>query len=422
MGTTLALLNAVTSWQLNLRPASFRAVPFYTEGTEGAGGRRLVVHEFPLRDDAFLEDLGRRPQRHQVNAIVLGGDYMDQRDALISACQDFDDAATLVHPYLGELQCRAGLIRWRESQEFGGCAIFQIEFVVDPGGLPCPLAGTDTASSLLTGLVSMLRTIKSAYILGSLIVQDPAFLLSFSGGLLAGAAGAFLGLPAATVSLLGNLAAAIATTPLNTGGTADAVAAAYGACVDAVVQSQTVPPQPDDPVAGTPPRFAPPSDLTGGLAALASWGSDLPVPPGVGAVQAAQAQQQAAIVALVQGTALASVLQVYAQLDWASAAQAAAAQGQVMGLLSAQADAAAAAGQDDLYRGWLAITGMVVDDFAQRIQALPVQTAYALPLPMPSLALAQLFYQDATRAPELEAMNDVAHPLFMPATGIRLAA
>jgi len=41
---------------------------------------------------------------------------------------------------------------------------------------------------------------------------------------------------------------------------------------------------------------------------------------------------------------------------------------------------------------------------------------------MPSLALAQLFYQDATRAPELEAMNDVAHPLFMPATGIRLAA
>lgn len=104
------VLGALGSWRLGLRAASFRGVGFWVNTSGGVGGRRLAVHEYPLRDDAYTEDLGRRAQRFRLRAFVVGDDYMDQRDALLSACQDLPTPAVLVHPYLGEITDRKSVV------------------------------------------------------------------------------------------------------------------------------------------------------------------------------------------------------------------------------------------------------------------------------------------------------------------------
>ena len=74
-------------WRGQLLPASFRGVRFLVRQHALATGRRLAVHEFPLRDEAFVEDLGRAPRTFSIAGYVLGDDYFAQRDALIDACE-----------------------------------------------------------------------------------------------------------------------------------------------------------------------------------------------------------------------------------------------------------------------------------------------------------------------------------------------
>jgi prophage DNA circulation protein len=69
-------------WKDNLLPASFRGVAFFYEDTSREGGRRLANHEFPLRDENYLEDLGLRAKVHRIRGYVLGDDYFSDRDAL----------------------------------------------------------------------------------------------------------------------------------------------------------------------------------------------------------------------------------------------------------------------------------------------------------------------------------------------------
>ncbi len=103
----------------------------------------------------------------------------------------------------------------------------------------------------------------------------------------------------------------------------------------------------------------------------------------------------------------------------ADAASAAAAQ--LASLIDARAAAASAAQQDDLYSAWLALASVTSQDLAVRAQQLPRLIDYARPTPPAALSLAYRLYQDATRAPELVALNDAPHPLFLPITGKALA-
>jgi prophage DNA circulation protein len=61
-------------------------------------GRRIVVHEFPLRDAPFIEDLGEKARTYDIEGYLSGGDWMDQRDALIAASTS-GGLSTLVHPF-----------------------------------------------------------------------------------------------------------------------------------------------------------------------------------------------------------------------------------------------------------------------------------------------------------------------------------
>ncbi|AXK39617.1 DNA circularization protein [Crenobacter cavernae] len=135
------------SWRDKLRPASFRGVPFFIESHDAEEGRRVEVHEYPLRDEPYVEDLGKKAGTYSVAAYVLGADYMDARDRLREACNQ-PGAAELVHPYLGAMQAVCTAMRLSESSFDGGMARFDLTFV-EAGKSQFPEAKEDAAASLL---------------------------------------------------------------------------------------------------------------------------------------------------------------------------------------------------------------------------------------------------------------------------------
>ena len=134
-------------WKEQLQKASFRGVPFLFEASDGELGRRVVLHEYPLRDKPFAEDLGRKARRWSIEAYVLGSGYMAQRDALVKAIEEAGPGA-LVHPYLGTLQVVLVEARGpRESSREGGMARFALTFA-EAGDNTYPAAAIATGTAV----------------------------------------------------------------------------------------------------------------------------------------------------------------------------------------------------------------------------------------------------------------------------------
>jgi prophage DNA circulation protein len=128
-------------WSEHLHPASFRGVPFAVMSAEGVFGRRQAIHEYPYRDTAWIEDLGRATRRLTIRGFLIQSsclynapDVMTQRDSLIAACE-MADAGTLVHPTLGEMTVsipESGL-RLNEGAESG--RVFEFTLTIIESGL-----------------------------------------------------------------------------------------------------------------------------------------------------------------------------------------------------------------------------------------------------------------------------------------------
>lgn len=85
-----------------LRPGSFRGVPFETKQTTTSVGRRVKVHEYPQRDVPYVEDLGRKAREITFTAFVVGADYIVRMQKLIGALEQ-PGAGVLIHPWLGKM-------------------------------------------------------------------------------------------------------------------------------------------------------------------------------------------------------------------------------------------------------------------------------------------------------------------------------
>lgn len=120
-------------WEATLWPASFGGIPFFTEKRDAEYGRRLVVHEFPLRDDPFIEDLGASAVRFEVNAY-LASDFADiEADALV-AMLAAGGVQLLVLPSQGPVLARLKTGKRAEERDRMGYAAFTLSFFQDGGG------------------------------------------------------------------------------------------------------------------------------------------------------------------------------------------------------------------------------------------------------------------------------------------------
>ncbi|MDC9620145.1 DNA circularization N-terminal domain-containing protein [Xenorhabdus sp. XENO-7] len=120
-----------TSWRsrIGTGKGTFRNVPFYImDDATVSGGRRVVRHEYPLRDDGETEDMGLTTREYSFTAVVFGDRYFDQRDALITALEKAEPGE-MDHPYYGQQQVQIETYTVRESCYTGGVALFSVTFV-----------------------------------------------------------------------------------------------------------------------------------------------------------------------------------------------------------------------------------------------------------------------------------------------------
>jgi prophage DNA circulation protein len=116
------------SWRDNMQPASLNGIPFFVDSAGGKFGRRIALHEYPGRDKPYPEDMGRKARSLNVQAFVIGADYMQGRDQLIAEVEKAG-AKRLVHPWLGRLDVTITEFDLEESTREGGMATLTFSFV-----------------------------------------------------------------------------------------------------------------------------------------------------------------------------------------------------------------------------------------------------------------------------------------------------
>lgn len=186
--------------------ASFRGVPFFVEQSSRSGGRRTVTHEFPGRDEPYVEDLGRRARAFRVRGYLLGEAYVADRDELLAALEDTAGPGRLVHPYHGIRVAMCTALEVEESRDEGGMAVLSIDFVE----APAQTAGTDTALYLpatVAASADAAQLATAAEFADSFDVDGlPSFALLSAGAALADMAAALGGALAPLVSVTQELA------------------------------------------------------------------------------------------------------------------------------------------------------------------------------------------------------------------------
>jgi len=136
------------SWRDQLMPASFRGAHFHVDMGVRAGGKRLVPHEFPKKDEGYTEEMGRQLKRFTVNGYVVGPSFIFERDMLVLALEA-EGSGWLILPtgFSGNVQC--DVFNVIERREQGGMAEIEMTFV--EAGQPPALSGsTDTQAQTET--------------------------------------------------------------------------------------------------------------------------------------------------------------------------------------------------------------------------------------------------------------------------------
>jgi prophage DNA circulation protein len=115
-----------------LRPASFRGLPFLVRSSSISRGGKSVTHEYPNDDRRYVEGLGILKPTITLQAIISGDDYTALRDLL---CEALDDTSIgiLVHPWQGNLRVVPKPYTVEETDAaVGECIINMLFEVADP--------------------------------------------------------------------------------------------------------------------------------------------------------------------------------------------------------------------------------------------------------------------------------------------------
>ncbi len=133
-------------WAATLWPASFNGVPFWIERDTDAQEKRLVIHEFPGRDDPFIEDLGAKYRTFEISGYLVGDTADGDTDALLAAALP-PGAGTLVLPAQGPINARFWKSKRDRARDRAGFFGVQLTFVQE--GASVPNAPTDFLAQMV---------------------------------------------------------------------------------------------------------------------------------------------------------------------------------------------------------------------------------------------------------------------------------
>lgn len=438
-------------WFQNLKQASFGDVPFAVESNRLAAGRKTAVHNYPFRDDVWVEDLGKRARQFEIVGYLIDGDIktgagsvITQRDNLLEVCE-MEGGWTLVHPTIGTVKNVVCLnVEIIERRDLG--PVFEIRLGLIVGGnRKFPTTTTSTAAGSVsaanvTGLQALADFAKSTaaaiaagaavvqqavstvvgwYQIGVTAVNDVKRLIG-AVSTLAGNFGRLFGGGNSGISGSNQQASANTTAAdlLSASSAARASVLAAGAVLQAAAQN------PSDSaalgaaaqayVAAIAAAATAPADAVRLVSTLAQYSPTAVVP--AGQIGSAMGTMQTAMSALLRRCALAQLATTLTTYQPSSQEDADSVLGSAVGLIDAESDVAGDAGDDDSYMALRALRQAVIADLQARGANLASISTFTFNAPLPSLVLANRIYRDPTREQQLVQQVAPIHPAFMPTT------
>ena len=397
-------------YKTKLQKASFRGVAFGIKDVSTSIGRRSILHEYPLRDDPYAEDLGRKGKEFTISAFVMTPNDFSASQALASALSDYNTPGTLVHPTLGQFQVQVRECTHKYSNQEGGLEYFDVTFVETLGN-NFPNVTVDTQSLVRNSVVGLTGTSNAYFATNFKTTGFPDFIANAAIQNLQSFSSQFRGLIdfgsarngnpddySRLIAQLNNFTAQIPTLINDPEQLAELINSLNGTLNDS---------------------FA--DDLALAMliqARLYQYGIDFLIVNPTTNLRAIEENNQNQLIYLVRTSAVSMMLKNEASMTFASSNDAIATRDSIdnlaFPLLTTLGDNFA----DDIYTSLTdAVSAMVQDIQTRSANSAPIRT-YQIADTLPALVLAYEFLGDASQDDALVQRNNVQNPLFVPANSL----
>lgn len=370
------------SWRDNFTgKGKFRNAEFLVKSDETIFGRRKQVHEYPLRDEPYIEDLGKKGREFTIDAYVIGPDYMAARDKLMDEIEK-PGAGVLVHPYYGTLRVSILDSRISQSTSEGGQARFTLKCLIGTENI-YPADTLDTQAAVDAAADKSLADSINDF-------ADNFTVLELADDMVTEVANELDN----TITAINNVAGAAAgpvssliRTPYNLG----------SALAGAVTQISTI--------------VTEPLRAINLYKSLFSSSSNSPAIPETTPGRKKQAASVDSIHALVQRAAVIEASRSSSQANYDSYDDAVSVRDTLMEELDRQMELDTTS--DIIYQSLLTLRTPMINDLRLRGENLARLRRYTPATTLPALVLAHNLYGDTTRESELISRNNIAHPGFV---------
>jgi prophage DNA circulation protein len=424
-------------WAASLQPASFRGIPFGVMLSTVKTGRRTALHEYPFRDEVWVEDLGLGTRTFAFRGFLVGDNVFAQRDAMIAAVETAGPG-TMVHPSIGSRNVSVIDFSATERGERGRVVELEFSFIQTAKVL-YPTTVAQTKSGVLNAVANVIAKMQAdfqTYIAaplayGASVVQGAVQTVAVwraTAASLAGDAGLLEGAVDALVGNYGRYSSGAVSTPApSTATVATVLAAAITNKAAVSTASVALGVATSNLTATTTGAFATavyalsealraaavnPADQVRLLTKLQNFSPTIAAASAP--IGAAMATVQTGVATLCRRAAMASLANACAAYQPTSSNDAQTLRAAVVPLFDAEITIAGDVGQDATYLAMRAMRTAVIKDLTIRGATLPALMTVTSSEPQPALTMAYRLYQDATRADDLITRANPVHPAFMP--------
>jgi prophage DNA circulation protein len=398
-------------WSKTLWPASFKGVPFYVQSDKESGKRRIVSHEFPMRDDPFHEDLGEGIRSYDVTAYIAS-DFADtQGQALLATCAQ-RGAGLLVLPINGPVQVKCETFERSHEKDRLGYIAFSLKFLRE-GALTALISSGFLQQQVISFASTLALSASSAFEVLSFAKDQPDFVVEAGVHEIENALTVLETVrvsspvdPVVSASLRDTLIAFFSDAPQLFSRTNGADAAFVIRFFDATLALND----------GLPDASA--SDVIAPLL-------DQFAPVIVRGFEPIYTQRASANINAVRLCVRMALMAAYAdgviRRSYTDRPQGLNARALASMRFEYEMDMTVGAESAELFRDLATLRGLVMDFFTRTIVDLAPVIEVKANAPLPAIVHAWRLYSDPLRAGELVARNNVPHPAFMPPTFEALA-
>jgi prophage DNA circulation protein len=163
-------------WLTDLWKASYKGAPFWTERDQESGGRRIVKHQFPMRDDPYLEDLGEDLREYDLTAYVASDAADSEAAALAAACAS-RGPGILVMPVQGPVLVRCVSFSRDSSKDRAGYLGFNLKCTRD-GASTSLISAAMSANLVFVAAETIASTVAQAFAAGLQILRQADYVVS----------------------------------------------------------------------------------------------------------------------------------------------------------------------------------------------------------------------------------------------------